>query len=70
MKTSSAQAFVLDAQNAACTIQSLSDILHERVDHLWSYADMPYDGCKEEMFALIDSINRLAKHINVEGVMI
>ena len=59
---------MLEAQNTACTIQSLTDILYGRVDHLWSYADMPYDGCKEEMLALIDSINQVAKHINLEGV--
>lgn len=70
MKTISLNCFVTEAQNTACNIQSLTDILFSKIDETCLYKDMPYSGCKEEMLALVDSIRLLAQHINLEGVMV
>lgn len=67
MKTLSRDNFVTQAQNTACAIQSLSQLLFEKIDDHCTYEDMP-DNVKEQMLALVDSIEILAKYINAEGV--
>lgn len=69
MKTSAFEAFVTKTQETACVIQSLSQMLSHKIDDHCTYEDMP-DNEKEHMLALADSIEMLAREINLEGVMV